>query len=78
MSETRIVLNREGINALLHADELERGLSELVSGIAGRCGDGYESDTRQMPSRVIASVYTDSARARQDNQKNNTILRSLP
>lgn len=77
MSEVRIVLERGGINALLHSAELERGLSELASGIAERCGDGYASDTKQMPSRVIASAYTDSARARRDNQKNNTILRSL-
>ena len=77
MSKVRIELNRDGVRALLKSQEMEAGLLGLAEGIRDRCGEGYEADTKQMETRVIASVYTDTEAARRDNSENNTILRAL-
>ena len=73
----RIELNRAGVRALLKSQEMEAGLQGLADGIRDRCGAGYGSDTKQMGTRVIASIYTDDDAARRDNSENNTILRAL-
>ena len=77
MSNVKIVLNSAGIRELLCSPEMGSIVGGLASGIAARCGEGYASDTKAMPGRVIASAYTDSASARRDNLKNNTLLRYL-
>lgn len=72
----RIELNNEGIQALLK----EVGANvcgPMAENIAQSCGDGYAADTHDVGSRVVASVYTDSEEAVQDNLDNNTILRNL-
>ena len=77
MSKIRFELNRAGVRELLRSQEMAAGLSDLAAGIAGRCGEGYASDVKTMPTRVIASVYTETDAAVRDNSENNTILRSL-
>jgi hypothetical protein len=77
MSKVRIELNSAGVRALLKSAEMEAGLQELAGGIRDGCGEGYGQDTRQMPTRVIASVFTETEAAEQDNLENNTILRRL-
>ena len=77
MSKVRIELNRDGVRALLKCGEMEAGLRGLAEDIRDRCGEGYAADTKQMETRVIASVYTDTEAARRDNSENNTILRAL-
>lgn len=77
MSKVRIELNSAGVRELLRSDDLGEKLESLAEGISGRCGEGYEHDRKLMPTRVIASAYTDSADARRDNLKNNTLLRNL-
>lgn len=77
MSKVRIELNSPGIRAFLRSAEMGELVGGRAADIAARCGDGYASDTKLMPGRVIASVFTDDARAAKDNADNNTILRSL-
>ena len=52
-------------------------LESTAAAIVQRCGAGYASDRKLMPTRVISSVYTGDKRAYRDNMQNNTILRSL-
>ena len=77
MSKVKIELNSAGIRELLRSSEMGAIVGDLAAGISARCGEGYASDTKLMPGRVIASAYTDSAEARRDNLKNNTLLRNL-
>lgn len=77
MSKVRVELNSPGIRAFLRSAEMGNYVGSLAAGIAGRCGEGYASDTKLMPGRVISSVFTDDAKAARDNADNNTILRSL-
>lgn len=77
MSKKKIELNHEGVGALLHSAELAAALEGIASSAATRCGDGYSFDVKSMPTRVIASVFTENEDAAQDNLENNTILRNL-
>ena len=77
MSNVKIVLNSAGIREMLKSPEMEAVVGEHAARIAAQCGSGYANDTKQMPGRVIASVFTDSNDAVRDNLQNNTILRAL-
>lgn len=77
MSKVRVELNGAGIRELLRSAEMGAAVGELAAGIAARCGEGYASDMKLMPGRVIASAFTDSDKAERDNADNNTLLRSL-
>ena len=48
-------LNIAGVTELRKSPEMEAALLELASSYAG---DGWEAETRQMPTRVIASVFS--------------------
>ena len=72
-----IELNSAGIREMLRSAEMQQLLGEKAAEIAGRCGDGYESDVHMTPGRAIASVFTATPKAAKDNSKNNTILRNL-
>lgn len=76
MSKVQIVLNRPNIGTLLH--ELGAGYCyEVAQNIAAACGDGYEADTYDTGKRIVASAYTATKEAMQDNLENNTLLRNL-
>lgn len=77
MSNLKFELNSAGVRQLLRSEAMAAGLESTAAAIAERCGAGYESDRKLMPTRVIASVYTGETRAYRDNMQNNTILRSL-
>lgn len=75
--KVRIELNRDGVRQLLQSEDLGEKLEGLAEAISDRCGEGYAHDRKLMPTRVIASVYTDTPEAAKDNLQNNTILRAL-
>lgn len=75
--KVKIVLNRAGVRQLLKSGEMKAGLGELTAEIAGRCGDGYSSDTKDMQTRAIASVYADIKTGNGENLFDNKILKML-
>lgn len=77
MAKIKIELNSRGIRDLLKSSEMRSGIEQISQSIASSCGDGYSHDTKDMGSRVIASVYAESSEAIKDNLENNTILTRL-
>lgn len=77
MAKVEIRLDRAGMRSLLKSQGLASLLGGIASGISSRCGEGYAHDTKQMPSRVIASAYTETPDAMRDCLDNNTLLRCL-
>lgn len=77
MAKVRVVLNRSGVRELLKSDAMAQACKEQADAIKNRCGDGYESDVYTGKNRVNAMVWPESAKARQDNSHDNTILRRL-
>lgn len=72
----RLELNDAGIQDLLK-EVGTNTCAPMARRIADSCGDGYSADMYDVGARVVASVYTDSKEAMEDNLQNNTILRNL-
>ena len=77
MSQTRIELNSPGITEFLKSAEIQDAVNEVAGNVLQRCGNGYETDQKMMPTRFIASVYTVTPAAVKDNLKNNTLFRAV-
>lgn len=77
MAKIRIELNSEGIRQMLKGAEVEQAVGDVAKQIADRAGTGYGSDTKQMPGRVVASAFTETKEAMQDNMENNTLLKAM-
>ncbi len=54
MAVTKVKLNRKGVGQLLKSEDLEKGLADL----AAKNAQGWDTDTKVMKTRVIASIYT--------------------
>ena len=77
MTKYKFELNRSGVRALLRSDEMQAMLKSKADAAAHACGDGYASENYVMPTRAVARVSAVSLQAKQDNLKNNTILKAL-
>lgn len=73
----KIELNSAGIAELLKSQEMADIVSEVSMQVASSCGVGYAADIKQMPGRVISSVYTEDEAAYKDNLENNTLLKAV-
>ena len=73
----RIKLKSAGVRQLLKSKEMQAICTEHAEEIAARCGAGYAVDSMQKETRVIATVYPQTAEARRDNYRNNTIEKAL-
>lgn len=76
-SSMEIKLNYSGVGELLRSSEMAAVLSEQAEKIRSRCGDGYSTDTYGAGTRVVASVYTETTEAMQNELENNTLLRAI-
>lgn len=77
MDKFKIVLNREGVRALLKSEEMMACIQELADDITNRLGDGYITSAYTGRNRVNVSVGTNTKEAYQDNLENNTILKAV-
>ena len=77
MKIDKFVLNRAGVRALLQSAEIQQACREQAEEIAGKAGEGYAVDTYVGQNRANASVYPETAAARADNLRNNTLLKAM-
>lgn len=54
MAKVKIELNKKGVGELLKSKDMEKALEQLAKDHAG----SWETDTKVMGSRVIASIYS--------------------
>lgn len=71
-----VELNSSGVRDLLKSPEMEAYLKRIADDMKHDCGSGYETDTKQMGTRVIASVYTDTYEAMKRNYETNELLKA--
>ena len=62
---------------LLHSDEISKALQDEAKMIKLQAGEGYEVDFYNAGTRNIASVFTATGEAYQDNLDNNTLLKAV-
>lgn len=77
MAKFKFKLDKAGVGQLLKSEEMQALVSETVSEIQGRCGDGYESNTSIGKTRAHGVVVASTAKAKRDNIKNNTLLKAV-
>lgn len=73
----RFTLDRKGVKQLLKSEWAMEVVNSKANEIRGKLGDGYEVTTYNGKTRVNASVHANTVKARQDNAKNNTLLKAL-
>ena len=73
----KVELNHEAVGELLKSSEMQELIKSYADEIAKRAGEGYASDTYNAGSRVIASAYTETEEAMEDNLENNTLLKAM-
>lgn len=77
MSKVKIELNYAGVGALLKSEEVKTFIKDIADQRAAQLGEGYATDTHQAGTRVVASIYTETAEAAKDNLENNSLLRAV-
>ena len=73
----KVELNHTAVGELLKSSEMQELVKSYADEIAKRAGEGYTSDTYNAGSRVIASAYTETEEAMEDNLENNTLLKAM-
>lgn len=77
MAKYKFKLDKSGVRELLRSDEMKAMLKAKADATAKACGDGFESGSYVMPTRAVARVSAVTIEARQNDLKNNTILKAL-
>lgn len=77
MANVKIVLNKEGVRALLKSPEVEKMCMDIANQTVAKCGEGYEAQVRHYPERTAAAILPMTYQAKKDNLENNTILKAL-
>lgn len=70
-------LNEAGIIELLQSPEMAAIIQQHASRVNNAAGPGYESNVMTGKKRAVGRVWADSAAAKRDNSKNNTLLKAL-
>ena len=73
----KVELNHEAVGEMLKSSEMQELIKSYADEIAKKAGEGYASDTYNAGSRVIASAYTETEEAMEDNLENNTLLKAM-
>lgn len=70
-------LNLRGLNEVMKSAGMQGVLNQAASQISAAAGDGYEIEAAHPISFVaIASVRTDTFKARLDNSRHNSLLKA--
>lgn len=77
MAKTKIVLNTAGVRELLQSDEMKAICEEHANRALTKLGNGYQVTTMTGKTRVNASIYAESYKAKAENMRENTILKAL-
>lgn len=77
MSNIKFVLNSAGVRELLKSKEVENVCMEHARRVQSRAGEHYSAEPRHYQKRTGAAIYPNDIIGYNDNQKNNTLLRSL-
>ena len=77
MSKVRVKLHLKGVNELMKSPEIQAALESAGQAVAADAGTGYAVRTHLARYVAITNVYADSAAARSDNARNNTLLKAV-
>lgn len=73
MAKVKVKLNTKGVGELLKSRDMEKVLQEL----AQQHSQGWETDTKVMGTRVIASIYSDDRKQISEELDSHSIVGGL-
>lgn len=76
-SKFKLVLNRDGVRELMQSEGAMAVCKEYADQAAASLGDGYVVTTYVGKTRANASVYAESAAAKRENNKTNSIIKAV-
>lgn len=71
------MLNRSGINELLHSAGIEAALMSAAKKVQGRAGENFGAFAVRMPSRSIVRVSAINRAGMKENSDDNVLIKSL-
>lgn len=77
MAKIDTKINDREVQKYLKSTDMQAALLSVAQGAASRAGPGYEADVTVGATRARAEVRTGTMRARRDNSRRQTLLRSL-
>lgn len=77
MSKFKFELNDKGVKNLLKSKEMKNVLKEENQKVLNTLGEGYSSEVNSGEKRAYTYIRAESAKARRDNLKNNTLLKAI-
>jgi hypothetical protein len=78
MGDVKVVINSEGVIALMKSSEMLEGCTSIAEGIVSRLGDGYAVDPYPGgKTRINVGIKPTTPQTYYDNLKNNTILKAV-
>ncbi len=77
MSKVKIELNHDAMRDLLRSKGAVKACENEMKKARAKLGEGYEVTTYVGESRCNASIKAVSKKAKQENLKNNTILKAV-
>ena len=83
MPDIEVVMNRRGMQELMHSDEMRACLQEYGEQVRSRCTAGsvgpeeYGVEVFDPGSRLVAKVYPDTAHAYNSNRVHKTLQKAL-
>lgn len=73
----KVVLNREGVRALLRSPEVQADLARRAAAIAEAAGPGHETDSDVGKTRARAWVWTATRAARRAEATSRTLTSAI-
>lgn len=77
MSNVKVRLSYSGIGSILRSQEMADHLKAEADSRAAGLGEGYQTDSKSMGTRQIASIFTATKEAAKDNLRNNSLLKAV-
>lgn len=62
---------------MLKSGEIAAECMGYAQSVAQKAGSGYTAESRSYPERTGAAAFANTPEAKQDNLRNNTLLRAL-
>lgn len=77
MSKVKVVLNSSGVRALMQSKEMQKICTDHANDALSKLGNGYEVTSMVGKTRCNAEIAAVSQEAREENLKNNTIMKAV-
>ncbi|MBP3797303.1 MAG: hypothetical protein J6I46_05945 [Ruminococcus sp.] len=83
MNKVKVEADLAGYSELRNSPEIVEMMQRIADTALAQLGDGYTSEVQhytgsdELPGKAVVKVYAESASARRENYKDNTIMKAV-